>query len=148
MFISVSIESLKDSSKAILLKLNNDARVKKDNINIITVKKYLFISLESKFIFVNINLFINIFFGLLKERIWLIEYLNKEYIFINLRPELVEKKDPPMITRIKKTKFKLGWFTLSEKPIFETLLEIAKKLLENSLLKLKKRKKIEIITIK
>ena len=95
----------------------------------------------------NGNLFIKTFFGFACDIISFTENLNKEYIFINLRPELVEKKDPPMITKIKKTKFKLGWFTLSEKPIFETLLEIAKKLLENSLLKLKKRKKVEIITI-
>ena len=62
------------------------------------VKKYLFISFESKFILEKANLFINTFFGLLKERIWLTEYLVKEYIFKNLKPELVEKNDPPTIT--------------------------------------------------
>ena len=144
----VNTDNLKALSKLVMLKLNNTVKKNNEIMNIIIVKKYLFISLKSKFILVNNILFIKILLGLLKDKIWLIEYLNKEYIFINLRPELVEKKDPPMITRIKKTKFKLGWFTLSEKPIFETLLEIAKKLLENSLLKLKKRKKIEIITIK
>jgi hypothetical protein len=29
------------------------------------------------------------------------EYLVNEYIFKNLKPELVEKKDPPIITKIK-----------------------------------------------
>ena len=62
------------------------------------VKKYLFISFVSKLILEKTSLFINTFFGLLKERIWLIEYLVKEYIFKNLKPELVEKKDPPTIT--------------------------------------------------
>ena len=34
-------------------------------------------------------------------------YFVMEYIFKNLKPELVEKKDPPIITSIKYTKFKL-----------------------------------------
>ena len=56
----------------ILVRINND------KININTVKKYLFISLKSKTILVKINLFMNIFFGLLKDRIWLSEYLKRE----------------------------------------------------------------------
>ena len=40
-----------------------------EKINIKIVKKYLLISLESKFIFVNISLFIKIFLGLLKDKI-------------------------------------------------------------------------------
>ena len=51
------------------LKLNKDVKKKKDKIKIIIVKKYLFISLKSKLIFVNINLFIKIFFGLLNDKI-------------------------------------------------------------------------------
>tara|TARA_B100001027_G_C16252111_1_gene324963 strand:+ start:270 stop:506 length:237 start_codon:yes stop_codon:yes gene_type:complete len=78
----------------------------------------------------------------------LIEYLNNEYIFINLRPELVEKKEPPIITKIRKIKVKLDCFKSSEKPIFEILLEIDKRLFRKSLLKLKNNKNIEIITIK
>ena len=84
--------------------LNKEVNIKRDNIKIIIVKKYLFISSKLKFVFANISLFINIFFGLLKESIWLIEYLKSEYIFMNLKPELVEKKDPPMITNNKKRK--------------------------------------------
>tara|TARA_B100000886_G_C20104392_1_gene359227 strand:+ start:277 stop:555 length:279 start_codon:yes stop_codon:yes gene_type:complete len=89
-------------------KLNKDDRISKESTKITTVKKYLFISSKSKFILVNINLFIKIFLGLLKDKIWLIEYLNNEKIFINLRPELVEKKDPPTMTNIKNIKVKFG----------------------------------------
>ena len=46
-----------------MLKINND------KIKIKIVKKYLLISLKSKLIFVNINLFIKIFFGLLNDKI-------------------------------------------------------------------------------
>tara|TARA_Y100000992_G_scaffold185661_1_gene125576 strand:+ start:629 stop:853 length:225 start_codon:yes stop_codon:yes gene_type:complete len=74
--------------------------------------------------------------------------LNKEYILINLRPELVEKKDPPIITKIKNIKFRLGCSLFNEKPILEILLEIAKRLFENSKLKLKKRKNIVKIMIR
>ena len=111
--------------------LDNDNKIVKEKreitkINI--VKKYLFISLVSKLILEKTNLFINTFFGLLKERIWLIEYFVKEYIFKNLKPELVEKKDPPIITSKMYIKFKLAWSTSSEIPIFEILLTKDKKL--------------------
>tara|TARA_B100001093_G_C26240531_1_gene764177 strand:- start:98 stop:301 length:204 start_codon:yes stop_codon:yes gene_type:complete len=61
---------------------------------------------------------------------------------MNLRPELVEKNEPPMITKIKKIKVKFFFSVSFEKPILDILLEIERRLLENSLLKLKKRKKI------
>ena len=67
---------------------------------------------------------------------------------MNLRPELVEKKDPPIITNIRKIKVKFGWFELSENPILDILLDTDKRLIEKLLLKLKKIKKIEIIIIK
>ena len=67
---------------------------------------------------------------------------------MNLKPELVEKKDPPIITKIKKIKFKLDCFKSIEKPILDILLETASKLTEKSLLKLKKRKKIVTTIIK
>ena len=54
---------------SIPLKLNKDVKIKRDKIKINIVKKYLFISLKSKLIFVNINLFIKIFFGLLNDKI-------------------------------------------------------------------------------
>ena len=59
-------------------------------MNIMIVKKYLLISLKSKLISVNSNLFIKIFLGLLKDKIWLIEYLNNEYILINLKKRLIQ----------------------------------------------------------
>ena len=124
------------------LKLNKDVKMKKERMKIRTVRKNLFISLKSKLILVNISLFIKIFLGRLKDKIWFIEYLNSEYIFMNLKPELVEKKDPPIITKIKKTKFKFDCSSFKENPIFDTLLDTDIKLIEKSLLKLKKRKKI------
>ena len=125
--------------------LNKEVNIKREIINISIVKKYLFISWKLKLILVNINLFIKTFFGLLKDKIWFIEYLNKEYIFINLKPELVEKKEPPIITNIKNTRDKLDWLVFKEKPMLETLLDIDKKFIKKPLLKLKKRKNIVII---
>tara|TARA_B100000424_G_C22651000_1_gene358983 strand:- start:209 stop:388 length:180 start_codon:yes stop_codon:yes gene_type:complete len=59
----------------------------------------------------------------------------------------VEKKDPPMIIKIKNMKDKsLGIF--DEKPIFDIELHIARKIEEKSLFILKKRKKKLIKKIK
>ena len=142
------MDNLKECSKLIPFILNKEIRIKIEKMKINIVKKYLFISLVLKLILLKNNLFIKIFFGLLKDKIWLIEYLNNEYIFINLRPELVEKNEPPIITKIRKIKVKLDCFKSSEKPIFDILLEIDKRLFRKSLLKLKNSKKIEIITMK
>ena len=100
-FIKVKTANLKELSKGILLRLNREVKINKEIIKIKIVKKYLLISLKSKFIFENISLFIKTFFGLLKDKIWFSEYLVSEYIFRNLKPELVEKKEPPIITSIK-----------------------------------------------
>tara|TARA_A100000164_G_C21708315_1_gene676918 strand:+ start:470 stop:673 length:204 start_codon:yes stop_codon:yes gene_type:complete len=67
---------------------------------------------------------------------------------MNLSPELVEKKDPPIITNIKKMKLKFFCSESKEKPILDMLLAIDKKLFEKLLLKLKKRKKTVTIIIK
>ena len=107
---------------------NKMVKVKREIAKINIVKKYLFMSFVSKLILEKNNLFINTFFGRLKERIWLIEYLVKEYIFKNLKPELVEKKDPPIITSKIYTKCKLDWSTSREIPILEMLLTKDKKL--------------------
>ena len=101
---------------------NKMVKEKREITKINIVKKYLFMSSASKLIFEKTNLFMNTFLGLLKERIWLIEYLVKEYIFKNLKPELVEKKDPPIITSKIYIKFKLAWSTSREIPILEMLL--------------------------
>ena len=100
-FIKVKTANLNDFSNSILLNDKSKVKKNKDITKIKIVRKYLFMSLLSKLIWEKISLFIKTFFGLLKERIWLIEYLVKEYIFKNLKPELVEKKDPPIITIIK-----------------------------------------------
>ena len=63
------MDNLNEFSNSIPLKLNKEVKIKSEKIKINTVKKYLFISLKSKLIFVNINLFIKIFFGLLKDKI-------------------------------------------------------------------------------
>ena len=68
-FINVKIDNLKELSKSIELKHKNVVNNKSDKMNIKIVKKYLHISLKSKLILVNINLFIKMFLGLLKERI-------------------------------------------------------------------------------
>ena len=107
---------------------NKIVKEKREITKINIVKKYLLMSLLSKLILEKTSLFINTFFGLLKERIWFIEYLVKEYIFKNLKPELVEKKDPPTITSSKNIKLRLFWSTSSEIPIFDILLTRDKKL--------------------
>ena len=68
--------------------------------------------------------------------------------FITLKPELVEKKDPPNITSNKNIKDRLRGISEKEIPIFETLLHIETKIVKNLLSKLKKIKKKTIIIIK
>ena len=128
MFINVSTANLNEYSNWILDKDNKMVKEKNEITKINIVKKYLFMSFESKLILEKISLFMNTFFGLLKERIWLIEYLVKEYIFKNLKPELVEKNDPPIITSMMYIKCRLAWSTSREIPILEMLLTKDKKL--------------------
>ena len=52
-----------------LLRLNREVKTNKEIIKIKIVKKYLLISLKSKFILENINLFIKTFLGRLKDNI-------------------------------------------------------------------------------
>ena len=72
-FINVKIDNLKEFSNWIPVIENKAVNIKSERIKIKIVKKYLFISLKSKLIFENINLFIKIFLGLLKDKIWLNE---------------------------------------------------------------------------
>ena len=69
-----------------------------------------------------------------------IENLNSKKSFENLRPELVEKKDPPIMIKIKKIKERF-WGTLKENPILDIELQIDKKSNEKLLFMLKKIKK-------
>ena len=78
MFIKVKIDNLNELSKLIPPRVNKEVSKNKEIIKIIIVKKYLFISEKLKLILENINLFIKTFLGLLKDKIWLNEYLVKE----------------------------------------------------------------------
>ena len=69
--------------------------------------------------------------------------LDKQY-FKNLIPELVEKKEPPIITKIRKINDKLLELSSSESPILETLLVRDKNTPLKLLSKLKKTKNILI----
>ena len=52
------------------------------------------------------------------------ENLSKLKTLINLKPELVERNEPPIITKIKKTNVKFEEILFNEIPMFETLLVI------------------------
>tara|TARA_Y100000813_G_scaffold62925_1_gene44337 strand:+ start:400 stop:618 length:219 start_codon:yes stop_codon:yes gene_type:complete len=62
-----------------------------------------------------------------------IENLKSKKSLENLRPELVEKKDPPIIIRIIKIKVRFSG-TSNENPIFDIELHIDKKSVEKLLL--------------
>ena len=57
-------------------------------------------------------------------------------------PELVEKKEPPIITKIKNIKDKFVELLFKENPIFETLLVKERETSTKLLSKLKNTKKI------
>ena len=76
------------------------------------------------------------------------EYLSKLNILITLKPELVEKNDPPIITNIRKRKDKFDGIFSKEIPRFETLLDKETKIFRKLFSELKNIKKIAIIIIK
>ena len=123
-FINVSIDIFRHFSKSISENVIKDVSTNKDIIKIMIERKYLLISFNSKFVFEKSSRFINIFLGLLKESIWLKENIIREYILINLNPELVEKKEPPMITNIKNIKWRFVKSLFKEIPILDILLKI------------------------
>ena len=92
-------------------------------------------------------MFVNKLFGFEWETNSFIENLNNKNNLKNLIPELVEKKDPPIIIKIRNINDK-SLDTFREKPIFEIELQIARKIEEKSLLILRKRKKKHIKKIK
>jgi len=75
----------------------------------------------------------------------LIENLVKFNILINLNPELVEKKEPPIITNNKNTKDKLYEVSLNDIPMLDTLLHIETSIFKKLFSLLKKTKKIKIV---
>ena len=143
-FINVKIETLKEFSKETPKIVKIEERKRSEIIKIIIDKKYLFIINLSKLVSEKNCLFIDTFFGLTWDIKLFKENLNSTYNLINLIPELVEKKEPPIITKIKKINDKLFGVLFKEKPIFEILLDIlnSSKLISYS--KLKKEKKINI----
>ena len=76
------------------------------------------------------------------------ENLIKDKTLITLNPELVEKKDPPIITKIKNINDKFLGVSSKEIPKFDTLLDIETSIFKKLLSKLKKTKIYEIIIIR
>ena len=68
---------------------------------------------------------LNKLFGFEWETNSFIENLNNKNSLKNLIPELVEKKDPPIIIKIKNMKDR-SFGTFKEKPTFEIELQIAR----------------------
>ena len=100
-FIIVKIPNLNDDIKSILFKVNNDDITKRDSINNNIAKKYFVISDRFIFLSKKLILFVKICLGLVWERSSLIENFVKLNNLKNLKPELVENKDAPIITKIK-----------------------------------------------
>ena len=92
-------------------------------------------------------MFINKLFGLECETSSFIENLNNKNNLKNLIPELVEKKEPPIIIKIKKIKDK-SFGIFREKPMFEIELQIARKIEEKLSIIFKNIKKKLIKKIK
>ena len=129
-FIKVKIPILNESSKLILNIESKEVITNNEKINIRTDKKYLFISFCSILESINWNFLLKILLGFELDKISFIEYLNKKNIFKNLKPELVEKKEPPITTKIKKINHKFGGELFNEKPMFVTLLVKENRILE------------------
>ena len=141
----VNIESLNEFSNWISDKVNNKVRINKEIIKITIEKKYLLISNFSVFSFINVTLLEYIWFGLVCDRRLFKENLIKVNTLITLIPELVEKKEPPIITKIRNKNFKLYGVSNNEIPIFDTLLEIAINIVGKLLFEFKKTKEKEVI---
>ena len=128
-FIRVKIDNLKELSKSIPEIVNKEDRINKDNININKEMKNLLTSPVAKIKLENSSLLTYIVFGLACEINSLIENLNNEYNLTNLIPELVEKKEPPIMVNIKKRNDIFLYGSFIEIPILEILLHKAKKIL-------------------
>jgi len=121
-FMRVKMDNLNALSISMPDIVNKEDNINKEIINIINEIKYLLISLVSNFEFENSNLFINTLSGFACETSSFIENLNREKSLTNRIPELVEKKDPPIIVIIKNKKV-IFWYELFvDKPILDILL--------------------------
>tara|TARA_Y100001980_G_C14479480_1_gene258231 strand:+ start:447 stop:671 length:225 start_codon:yes stop_codon:yes gene_type:complete len=74
--------------------------------------------------------------------------LTKLRIFITLKPELVEKKDPPIITSKRKINDRFDGTFSNEIPKFETLLDKETRIFKKLFSELKNINKTDIIIIK
>ena len=101
-FIIVSIPSLKAFSNSISEIVKSNVTENKEIIKIIIVKKYLFISVLFVLELLKEILFKYTWFGLVWESKLFTENLISDKTFITLNPELVVKKEPPIITNSKK----------------------------------------------
>ena len=122
MFIIVNIANLNELSIVISEKVKSEVSKNKEKINIMILKKYLLTSLLPYVESENRWRFIKTFFGLTWDIKLLIENLNKVNNFIILIPELVEKKEPPIITNNKKINEKFFGVSSRETPILDILL--------------------------
>ena len=121
-FMRVKMDNLNALSISMPDIVNKEDNINKEIINIINEIKYLLISLVSNFEFENSNLFINTLSGFACEISSFIENLNREKSLTKRIPELVEKKDPPIIVIIKNKKV-IFWYELFvDKPILDILL--------------------------
>ena len=143
-FIIVSIESLSEVSNWISDNVNNNVRINSETINIIIEKKYLSISNFSVFSFIKVTLLEYIWFGLVCDRRLFSENLTKVKTLITLIPELVEKKEPPIITKIRNKNFKFIGVSKNDIPIFDTLLDIATNIDGKLLFEFKKTNEKEV----
>ena len=96
----------------------------KDITKIIIPKKYLLMSFISALILLRDNLFEYIWLGLEWDSKLLTANLINVITFITRKPELVEKKDPPKITKRRKTTTRFLGIFWNEMPILDTLLQI------------------------
>ena len=140
----VNIESLNEFSNWISDKVNNKVRINREIIKIIIEKKYLLISSFSVFSFIKVTLLEYIWFGLVCDRRLFKENLSKVNILITLIPELVEKKEPPIITNMRNKNFKFNGVSKNEMPIFDTLLDIATNIDGKLLFEFKKTNEKEV----
>ena len=100
-FIKVRIPNLNDTEREISLIVSNEVIINKDNTKTITDKKYLFMSNWLTWFSENVILLINICFGFECDKSSFVENFIRVNNLKNLMPELVEKNDPPIITKIK-----------------------------------------------
>ena len=137
-FIRVKIDNLKEFSKFIPDIDNKKDKKVNEIIKIRMDKKYLLTSVTSNLEFENFNFVILTSFGLAWDNNSFLAKINNEYNFTNLNPELVEKKEPPIIVKINKINEIFWYEPFVENPILEILLVKQSRRVLKSLLYLSK----------